>query len=440
MKSRLPATPLDALSISGALKAIVKTVHTCADIFGFWKYPLKGTAGNSEEMSLKDKIYWGYKSKNPTLYPEKGIQRDSLFKNNEPPSLPAGFKTTHSVSFSALGDLIKVDGLENSRDILYESVADLVFDKDISSANLESQLTGQDIGAYTFSAKETPALCCTEEQYDTLKSHKGKKLTVMNTCCNHTFDMGLEGLETTLAQLEKDEIIDLGTNRKPEEQQQGRIIKKNGIKMGFVSATFGLNGKDVPEGKNYMVNVVDFHTRESLAGGVDLSLLKAQVNFCKEQGCDIIIASLHWGYEYEFFPRQQQIEVAHLIVEEGVDVIVSHHAHVIQPVEYYRPERDPGRTAVITYSLGNLTSSFSAAHIVLNCILNLSIVKGKINGEEKTIVETAEIIPVVQRELMKDNLPIIKVEKLETLLAGNYEKEEQQYFAEIKKYADMILG
>lgn len=439
MKSRLPETPMETLSISGLLRAIIKTIHTAADIFKFWKYPSKKAAGDFEEMTLTDKIYWGYKSKNPIIHPETSSPGKTFLKTGKnKPTLPTGFKKTHGVTFGAVGDLIKVEGLENSKDTLYEDVAELIFDKDISYGNLESQMTSQDVGAYTFSEKETPPLCCTKEEYDTLKGHKEKRFTVMHTACNHTFDMGLEGLETTLEYLEKDNIPDLGTNRTPGDRQKGRIIEKNGIKIGFVSATYGLNGKKVPEGKEYMVNVVKFfHKNESK---IDLTLLKDQVSYCKAQGCDTIIASLHWGYEYEFFPRTKQVETAHELVEDGVDVIVSHHPHVVQPMEFYRPTGDGERRAVITYSLGNLTSSYSAPHLVLSTILNLTITKGTINGSETTLIEKAELIPVVQRDGMEAGLPVIRIEKLDTFSAGEGKTEEElDYISAVKRYADLIL-
>jgi poly-gamma-glutamate synthesis protein (capsule biosynthesis protein) len=283
-------------------------------------------------------------------------------------------------------------------------------------------------------------VCLTKEQYDVIKGHQGKQFTLMHTASNHTFDMGSEGVSTTLAQLEKDRIVDLGTNRHPSEQQQGRIIEKNNIKIGFVSATFGLNGKVVPEGKEYMVNVVKFHPyqKKQADSNPDLTLLNNQIAYCREQGCDIIIASLHWGYEYEFFPRRHQVEMAHTLVETGVDLIVAHHAHVLQPVEYYRPQRDPGRTAVIAYSLGNLTTSFSAPHLVLSGVLNLTIVKGLVDGEEKTVVREAQLIPVVQRDFLAGDLPVIQLEKLETF-PGNKTREDRDYISAVEGYAELVL-
>lgn len=441
MKSRLPETPLDALSIPGLLRFIVKILHGSADIFGYWKYPSQKAAADFEDWSLLDKIRWGYKSKNPVSRGEKGAQVEAFFKNKQENfSLPRGFEEKYSVTFSAVGDLIKVKGLENSRDRLYEKVVDLIFDKDISYANLESQLSRQEVGEIKFSAKEPPPLCLTKEQYDAIKGHQGKRFTLMHTACNHTFDAGLEGLAATLAQLEEDHILDLGTNRHPPGQQQGRVIETKGIKIGFVSATFGLNGKIVPPGKEYLVNVVKFHPygKSRMDVKPDLTLLEAQIAYCREQGCDIIIASLHWGYEYEFFPRQHQVELAHTLVEAGVDVIAAHHAHVLQPVEYYRPRRDPGRTAVIAYSLGNLTTSFSAPHLVLSGILNLTIVKGHVDGVEKTVVREAQLIPVVQRDFLAGDLPVIQLEKLETF-SNNKADEERDYISAVEGYAALVL-
>jgi len=175
----------------------------------------------------------------------------------------------------------------------------------------------------------------------------------------------------------------------------------------------------------------------------DLSLLNRQISYCRDQGCDVIIASLHWGYEYEFYPRKHQVETAHDIVEMGADMIVGHHSHVIQPVEYYRTERDPDRVAVIAYSLGNLTSGFSAPHLVLSQVLNLSFAKGVIKGKDATYIESAEMIPVIQVETEVDGLPAIRVKKLGDVIRRVKEggdKEEWKYVSKVMKYAELILG
>ena len=440
MKSNLPSTPLDALKISPLLRCIVKIIHTSADLFGFWKYPLTKMSADFESWSLMEKIYWGYKSKKPVKFPEKNIPSHSF--NTKPNSsfpIPAGFIKNRSITLSAVGDLIKTEGLENSKDSIYSQVGELIFQSDISYANLESQLTSESTGSYTFSDKETPPLCCTKSQYDALTSFKGKRFTLLHTACNHTLDMGPEGLDITLAQLEADHIIDLGTNRALKEQTQGRIIERNGLRLGFISATFGLNGKKIPQGSEYLVNVVKLHNIEPGKNLPDISLLEEQLDYCKREGCHIIVASLHWGFEYEFFPRFHQVELAHWLVENGVDVILGHHSHVIQPVEFYTPSSNPNRKAVIAYSLGNLTSSFSAPHIILSNILNISfaLCKSISSDEEKAFIENCKITPVIQRDFMENQVPKIQIEKIESYIQSTPENKDS--FTSIKKYARLIF-
>lgn len=437
---RLPATPRQSLSISGALRLAVDTVFRFADIFGFWKYPWRKAAADFEEMSLLHKIYWAYKSQKPITRAEKGFDLGTFFTDQDTHlRLPEGFLKETALTLSAVGDLIKVDGLEHSRDLLYEKVAPFIFAADISYGNLESQLTTQAIKDIVFNKNEGPPLCCTIDQFNALKGHKGTNFTVLHTACNHTLDMGLDGLETTLDRLEREGIQAIGTNRQEDDREKGCIIDKKGIKIGFVSATFGLNGKTIPPGKDYLVNRVRFHQP---APASDLSLIEKQIVYCRQQGCDFVIASLHWGYEYEFFPRAHQIEIAHTIVETGADLIISHHSHVIQPIEYYRPQRDPGRTAVIAYSLGNLTTSFSAPHLVLSEILRLTISRGTAAGKPKTYLEQVEVIPVVQVEVQVNGLPVIQVQPLDKLLEKVNKSGtpgEKSYFARVGEYAHLVL-
>jgi len=398
-----PSTPAEALDISAGFRAIVSLVSRCADILGFWRFPARKAATDFPEMTLLDKIYWIYKSSRPVLRAEKGAYDERFFRQESMAAmgLSEGFERTNFVTFGAAGDLISVDGLEKSKNFLYDEVADLIFDQDVSFASLESQLTDQEIVKEVLSDKESPVECCSMEQYNTLKGHRDKNFTVMHTACNHTLDLGIEGVKRSLSQLEHDNIVYLGTNREPSGQGKGTIIDKNGIKIGFAPATFGLNGREVPNGKEYMVNVAKLLPRD---GDPDLSLLKKQIESCRDQGCDVIIASLHWGYEFEFFPRARQVEIAHELVEYGADAIIGHHPHVVQPVEYYRTRRDENRIAVIAYSLGSLTWSFSAPHLVLSAVLNLSFAKGTFQGKKKTYIEKATIAPVFRAPLRQPGI------------------------------------
>src|SRR5699024_149430 len=88
---------------------------------------------------------------------------------------------------------------------------------------------------------------------------------------------------------------------------QVKTIK--GVKVGLMSYTYGLNGIELPEGKEYLVNLID---EEQIAQ--DMKQLTEQ--------SDIQIVSMHWGEEYQFVPNENQIQLAQRLSDAGVDVIV----------------------------------------------------------------------------------------------------------------------
>jgi poly-gamma-glutamate synthesis protein (capsule biosynthesis protein) len=389
-------------------------------------------------MTLPDIYYWAYKSANPVTRTEKGERAaDLLLTDKSVVGLPRGFEKHSSITMGAGGDLLQAEGLELSKDVLFESVADLLFDQTIAYANFESPVTNQPLVKEVIGDKAAPIECSSREQFDVLTRHKGRRFDVLNFANNHTFDMGVEGMDNTLRIFAEEGILDSGTNRRPEEYGQGRILVREGIKLGFVSATFGLNGQPVPDRERYRINVSKLLSKFVAP---DLDLLKRQIDHCKSQGCDFIIASMHWGFEFEFFPRKRQVEAARALVEYGADAIFSHHPHVIQPVEYYRTRRDPNRVAVIAYSLGSLTWGYTAPHIVLGAILNLTLSKGRFEGRELTYIDKARVTPVFRSAVDSGGRTLTRIEKLADHLDGRGNRHPREYIAKIKSYAALVLG
>ncbi len=428
MKSLLPRNPAFALSLPLHLKLIRSILFFLADLFGFWKKPWSGAPTNVEYMSFLHKLYWLYKSQKPI---KKTRGYSASFFMAPLPKISGNFVEESRISFSAIGDLMNASGLENSAGFLYSEVKDLIFNADISFGNLEAQVCN-DIVPIEFSQKEATLLGFTLDQYLTVRGHKGKRFTILQTATNHSMDFGEEGLAFTSGLIEKDNILLLGTNSKRELYKKALILEKKGIKIGFISATFGLNGKSLPPGKEYLVHVAGMHDNFP-----DLTLLESQISDCQKQDCDMIIASLHWGYEYEFFPRVQQIETAHKIIELGADMIMGHHPHVLQPMEYYRPERDKQGICPIIYSLGNLTSPFSDPALVLSGILNGDICKGNLDGRPKTCMENIRITPVVQWE----NAEKLVIKPLQLIVDENKQiSSARSYINEICSCANMVAG
>lgn len=438
MHKELPATPADVLEISGALRLVMNAVFKSADLFGFWDSPYRNAAASFEDMTLLDKLYWAYKCRHPISRGEQGAGIDAgFFGEQQEVRLPEGFVKQGGVSLAAVGDLIPAQGLEGAKDHIYEKVADLIFDKDISYANLESPLTTQALHEEVISDKEAPIECCSLDQFQILKGHQGRNFNVIHAMGNHGFDMGREGIDTTLAVLERDGILALGANRDQSEHDQGRTLECNGIKLGFVSATYGLNGKRMPADAVHSINVARFHPKR---GEPEYAFLQRQIEHCKNDGCDFVVASLHWGYEFEFFPRQHQIEIAHTIAEWGADLIIAHHPHVIQPIEYYRTQRDPDRIVPIAYSLGTLAWSFMAPHMALSTVLDVLLAKGEYQGEAKTYVQQVQPVPVFRAEVNEGDGPFIQIRKLAEVLGSVSDPEHEAYLQQMRGYVELVLG
>lgn len=437
MTDRLPDCPDDVLQVSAPpLRAILAGFQWLANRRQLWRHPSPKAATAAEEMSVIDNLYWIYKTSRPITEYERDMPADLRPDTTAPEvMLPEGFAETTTLSMGAGGDLLRSAGIDGSQDRLFENVADLLFDKDISFANFESPVTTQPLVDEVIGDQGPPTECCSATQFDILTSHKGKRFDILNTANNHMFDMGIEGVETTMATMADRQILPLGTNATPDDHGRALVITRNGIKIGFAAAGFGLNGRDLPEAERYRINISRLLSKK---GPPDLSLLKRQIDDCKAEGCDFIIASVHWGFEFELFPRAVQIKAARELVECGADSILSHHPHVIQPVEYYRPAREPDRVAVIAHSLGSLTWGFMAPHIALSTILTLRLAKGTMDGETRTYLAEVTNTPVFRSYVEDNGQMITRLEKLADHVGNPDSPHTQTYLQKVQAYADLV--
>ena len=117
------------------------------------------------------------------------------------------------------------------------------------------------------------------------------------------------------------DIAHTGTYASAEDQNKILIKNVKGISMAFLSFTYGTNGIPVPSGKDYCVNLID------------KDLILKQIKLAKEQNPDLICVFMHWGVEYVTKPNKNQKDLADFLFQNGVDVILGGHPHVLQPME-----------------------------------------------------------------------------------------------------------
>ena len=166
-------------------------------------------------------------------------------------------------------------------------------------------------------------------------------LDVLSTANNHSMDRFEKGIISTLDALDEIGIAHTGTYRSEEERDTILVKEVNGIKIAFLSFTYGTNGIPVPSGKEYLVNLIDE------------DLMLEQINLAKEQDVDLICTSMHWGADYAQKQNSEQARLADLLIKNGVSIIIGNHAHVIEPMEMRKVTLENGteREGFVVYAL-----------------------------------------------------------------------------------------
>ncbi|GAA3993675.1 CapA family protein [Allokutzneria multivorans] len=143
-----------------------------------------------------------------------------------------------------------------------------------------------------------------------------------STASNHTIDQGAAGVTRTLDALDSAGIAHTGSARSAAEAAKPRVLDVHGVKVGHVSFTFGFNGIPVPADKPWLSNKLDANA------------VLAAARAAKAAGAEVVLASLHWGTEFKHEPTSEQKQLARKILgDPAVDLIIGHHAHVVQPFE-----------------------------------------------------------------------------------------------------------
>ena len=215
----------------------------------------------------------------------------------------------------------------------FESLTDYVESADYAVVNLEAPLGGKPYTGYPcFSAPANYADALQDAGFD-----------LFLTANNHTLDKRDRGLVRTLDNLDAREIAHIGTYRNREERDSVLpfIRDINGFKIAFLNYTYGTNGIRL--------------TTDAVVDYIDSNAIKADIDSAKARGAELIAACVHWGDEYKLLPNASQRSLAQFLVDNGVELVIGSHPHVIQPIEL-RSGID-GNKALVVYSLGNFISN-----------------------------------------------------------------------------------
>ena len=271
---------------------------------------------------------------------------------------------------------------------VFEDIEYYIKNSNITVANLETTFAGEDVGYSNYPRFNTP---------DAL-AYNLKKLgvDVVSTAGNHSLDYGFDGLSRTIDVLNKADISHVGTYQTQEERDTIVFKYVKGIKIAFLNYAYGTNGITIPSDKSYCINLIDEE------------LIKNDIETAKSQEADIIVASVHWGTEYSTVPNGTQNELADFLFQNGVNIILGTHPHVLQKMEKRTVTLEDGSTqdGFIIYSLGNFISDQNADNTRTSIILDLQITK---HTDESVTIDNVSYTPIY---MYKDSSSTTKKMKL----------------------------
>lgn len=164
---------------------------------------------------------------------------------------------------------------------------------------------------------------------------------VCSTASNHSLDGRTAATFETIDVLEAAGIRAVGTARSAEEATTNVWFDIEGIRFAHLSYAYWFNGFLLPDDQPWAANQIDEQR------------ILDDATAARNAGADFVMLSMHWGNEYRHTPSDQQAELGpRLLASEDIDLIIGHHAHVVQPIEQINGEW-------LVHGVGNLLSNFS---------------------------------------------------------------------------------
>ncbi len=306
---------------------------------------------------------------------------------NEATMVMVGDALIHSSVYRDANRLANYKGYDFKPQISY--IKEVVKDHyDIAYYNQETILGGTSLGLSDYPTFNSPQ--------DVGDAMIDAGFNLVSLATNHTVDRGKNAVVSSREYWNKQENVQaVGSYSSEEEKKEieTKVLTVNDIKYAMLNYTYGTNG--MPVSNSYLVNVwptntsgvnnPEYDTRYQNYKETVLSDIKAI-----RDKVDVLMVAMHWGVEYTHTPTNYERDMAKFLAENGVDIIIGTHPHVIQPVEYI------DKTLVI-YSLGNFISaqyqnqgSCYNYKCMVGLMTSLKITKITYNGETTIKIDNVE--------------------------------------------------
>lgn len=280
------------------------------------------------------------KEKNPVQTEAKAV---STHENDQGVKLDADKGPL--VRIVAVGDILLgrgvswwVESQKRGYTYPFEKVTDILKKGDVVFGNLEESITDS---THSLDGIENGGKYVLSNKTKAFEGIKYAGFNLLNLANNHILDYYDRGLYDTITILDKNGIAHAGAGRNLDEARKLAIIEKNNMKIGLLSYT------DMAEAIYKGKPPLKFSAGKDKAGVAPriYKYIKEDVREARGK-VDILIVSFHWGKEGSFDILPEQTELSYELLDDGVDIILGHHPHQFQGIEFYKGKP-------IIYSMGN---------------------------------------------------------------------------------------
>lgn len=290
------------------------------------------------------------------------------------------------ISIAMVGDILLHTPVEESAlqedgsynfDAIFANTTELIQAADVALVNQEVIIGGEELGISGYPAFNAPYAvgdALVEAGFD-----------VVCHGTNHALDKGKKGLVNCLEfwEVNYPQIGVLGIHDSEEDQGEIYIYEQDGIRIAFLNYTYSTNGVAMPSDMPFAVDMLD---REKMITDIQRA----------EEIADFTVVCPHWGTEYRLEPDASQEKWTQLFLENGVDLVLGTHPHVIEPIEWVVDE-ETGQEMLVYYSLGNYVNwtSSSGEGIANRMVGGMAQVTLGLDENGEVYVESYGVEPLV---------------------------------------------
>lgn len=284
---------------------------------------------------------------------------------------------------------------------------------DLAFYNQESILGGTELGLSSYPRFNSP--------YEVGDAFLDAGFNLVSLANNHTLDRGEQAILNSTSYWKKKDAYVAGSYESEEDRNHIIVKEKNGIKYALLAYTCWTNGLSIPDGKTYLLN------------RYDEEVVKRDIESVRDR-VDLLMVSMHFGDEYSFSPSNEQREIANYLASLGVDIIIGHHPHVVQPIEFID-------NTLVIYSLGNFLSGQRGIERLTGLMTSVDVVKN-MNTNTISLQNVSAELTYTYTDYQKGyrgNYKVYPYTKLTDTILPNYKMYYNKYM-EIVVHGDDRIG